>query len=37
MRERDGLVKAIYCVHRCKGFRNLEFREVFSPYYGILG
>ena len=29
-KERDGLVNAIQCVEKCKGFRDLEFCEVFS-------
>ena len=32
MYERDGLVKIILCVQRCKGFRDWEF--VFSRYCG---
>ena len=33
-RERDGLVKYILCVQRCKGFMDLMFCEIFSWYCG---
>ena len=32
MYEKDGLVKIILCVQRCKGLRDWEF--VFSRYCG---
>ena len=30
---RDGLIKAIRCVHIYKGLRDWEFCEVFPWYY----
>ena len=32
--EREGLLKTIRRVQRCKGLRDLEFCEVFSRYCG---